>query len=195
MTHLSELTVCESPPISQHSTMTSLRHGLGSFGLMLALISCGGDDDDDTGGGGGGSPGTTPSALEAKLAKCPVVSATSDPAASSCLVGTYEGKTLAGDDCSLQLGEDGAFELSSPKLSVEHTSPENTIFVFGHSAVSDFHQITWKVSDPLTLDTWYELDFEARFGALVPAADRKIQFEVTEHGNDSMQSVVCLLPL
>lgn len=163
---------------------------------MIALAACGGDDDDAGGGSGGsGGGGATPSALEAKLSKCPVISATSDPAASSCLVGTYEGKTLAGEACTLELGEDGAFDLSSPKLSATHTSPENTIFVFGHSAVSDFHQIAWKVSDPLTLDIWYELDFEARFGAQVPAADRKIQFEVTKHSDGAMQSVVCLLPL
>lgn len=162
------------------------------FGLccLLSLSACGGDDSDE------GEEGTaSPSALAAKLGACPVVSTTSDAAASSCLLGTYEGKTLAGETCTLELGADGAFELSSPKLTVSHTSPDNTIFVFGHSAVSDFHQIAWKVSDPLTTETWYELDFEARFGAQVPAADRKVQFEVTEHGPDSMQSVACLLPL
>jgi hypothetical protein len=118
-----------------------------------------------------------------------------DPAASSCLVGTYAGQTLAGDDCTLELGEDGAYELSSPKLNVSHTSPDRTIFVFGHSAVSNYHQIAWKVSDPLTTETFYELDFQALFGAGVPAADRKIQFEVSEYTEDATQSVVCVLPL
>ncbi|MFY0535242.1 hypothetical protein [Nannocystis pusilla] len=68
---------------------------------------------------------------------------------------------------------------------VSHTAPDNTIFVFDHTVVGDYEQIVWKVSDPTSVEPWYELDFQARFGTGVPEADSKIQFEVTEHGESS----------
>lgn len=165
--------------------------------LTLGLVvACGGDDDGsgDSSSGPGGS-GPSPSALEERLAACPDISLTSDPSASACLVGTYEGTTPSGEACSLELGEVGAYEFTSPSLTVSHTAPDKTIFVFDHTSISGFEQLAWKVSDPITLETWYELDFTARFGAGADEATSKIQIEVTEYGEDTTTSVVCVVDL
>jgi hypothetical protein len=165
--------------------------------LTLGLVvACGGDDDGsgDSGSGSGGS-GPSPSALEERLAACPDLSLTSDPSASACLVGTYEGTTPSGEACSLELGEAGAYEFTSPSLSVSHTAPADTIFVFDHTSFGSFEQLAWKVGDPISTETWYELDFEARFGAGADEASSKIQIEVTEHGADTTTSVACVVDL
>lgn len=168
------------------------------FSILIAC-SDGGSDAGDSGTGGSssgsGGSGANASELEERLAECPLLSASSDPTASACLLGTYDGKTLSGQDCSLVLGESGNYDFSSPALDVSHTAPDDTLFVYGHSKFSDTAMLTWKVSDPITLDTWYELSFEARFGAGVPEADSKIQIEVTEHQEDSTTSVVCVVEL
>jgi hypothetical protein len=164
-----------------------------SFGLAVA---CGGDDDGsgDPSSGPGGS-GSTPSALEERLAACPDISRTSDPSASACLVGTYDGTTPSGDACSLELGEAGAYEFVSPTLTVSHTAPPDTIFVFDHTSIGGQELIAWKVSDPISTETWYELDFAARFGAGTDEASSKIQIEVKEYGEDTTTSVVCVVDL
>jgi hypothetical protein len=156
------------------------------LGGLLCLIACESTEDATDGDG---------SALEEQLAECPVLSLSSDPSAGSCLAGTYEGKTPSGEACSLELGEGGTFEFTSPSLVGLHTAPDNTSFIFDHTVIGDFEQIVWKVFDPTSVETWYELDFQARFGAGVPEADSKIQIEVSEHGESSTKSVVCVVEL
>ncbi|WP_437743068.1 hypothetical protein WME73_48305 [Sorangium sp. So ce302] len=187
--------------------MTSSSHGMNparrrsylAFVPVLTLglvVACGGDDDgsgDSSSGSGGSSPSL--SALEERLAACPDLSLTSDPSASACLVGTYEGTTPSGEACSLELGEAGAYEFTSPSLSVSHTAPDDTIFVFDHTSIGGFEQLAWKVSDPISIETWYELDFTARFGTGADEATSKIQIEVTEYGEDTTTSVVCVVDL
>jgi hypothetical protein len=164
------------------------------------LVACGDDDGDSAESGAGGtagSGGTTGvgSPLLERLGDCPLISQTSDPTAASCLVGRYEGTTPSGAACSLELGEEGAYEFESPTLNVSHTSPDETIFVYGRSSLSGYEQVVWKVSDPLSLETWYELSFEARYGTGVAEADSKIEIEVTEHAEDSLDSAVCVVNL
>jgi hypothetical protein len=172
-------TAFSSSPSSTMSTAVVL-------GGLLCLIACESKEDATDGGG---------SAFEEQLAECPVLSLSSDPSAGACLAETYEGKTPSGEACSLELREGGTYEFTSPSLVVSHTAPDNTIFVFDHTVVGDYEQIVWKVSDPTSVEPWYELDFQARFGTGVPGADSKIQFEVTEHGESSTKSVVCVVEL
>ncbi|KYF80589.1 hypothetical protein BE11_19850 [Sorangium cellulosum] len=160
------------------------------------VVACGGDDDGagDSSSGSGGS-GSIPSALEERLAACPDISQTSDPSVSACLVGTYDGTTPSGEACSLELGEAGAYEFVSPSLTVSHTAPPDTIFVFGHMSFGGYEQVEWKVSDPISVETWYELDFSARFGTGADEASSKIEMEVTEYGEGTTTSAVCVVDL
>lgn len=159
-----------------------------------ALGACGDDGDDKDPAGKPDGGGTSPSALIEKLSACPVINNTSDPSASLCLLGKYDGKTLSGESCSLTLSADGGYSFDSPKLNVVHTSPDKTIFIFGHQSYSGFHQLSWKVADPIDTDTFYDLDFTARFGTGVPAADTKIEIEVIEHA-DTNTTVSCIVTL
>lgn len=88
--------------------------------------------------------------------------------ASACLAGTYRGETLSGDACTLTVGEGNSFEFDSPVLTVSYTPHSDVDLIFSHSSHSDSQQVIWMVSDPTSNETWYELDFEARFGAYVP---------------------------
>lgn len=166
--------------------------------LALLLVSacasaCGGSDDpapDDSPG-----PNEEPSlgAVEQKLAACALVATTSDPTASACIEGTYTGKTLSDGDCSLTIGNVGAYTFTSPTLSVTSTPQGNSIFVFDHTSFGGFGMVTWKVSDPLSSDTWDELDFTAQYGEAAPAANRKLDIEVTRHTADATTAVKCVV--
>lgn len=172
------------------------------------LLACNGGetDSDDGGGAAGGSSGSGGaaagtggssggSALVTRLSACPVVGTSSDPTASVCLVGSYEGKTLGGEDCTLTLGEDGAYEFTSPTLSHDRLPIDDTLFVYDYTKVQETNLLTWFVNDPLSADVYYELDFEARFGAQIPESDRKIEIEVSRTTTDTMDSVVCIVEL
>lgn len=174
-----------------------LRSCLGTSALSWAVAfgaaACGDD--------GAESPETestteepSASALEEKLSQCPTAQNTSDPTASACLEGTYEGTTFAGDACSLAIGDVGAFTFTSATLTVTSTPKDDSIFVFAHSAVGQFGQVGWVVSDPLSTDEWYELNFTGRYGETVPAADRKIEISVTRNSADARTSVTCTVP-
>lgn len=167
---------------------------LGTCALTLVVavgaVGCG-DDGGDAPETEGPSDGPSISALEEKLSKCPTAQNTSDPTASACLEGTYEGTTFAGDPCSLTIGDVGAFTFTSATLTVTSTPKDDSIFVFAHSAVGTFGQVGWIVSDPLSTEDWYELDFMGRYGEMVPAGDRKIEISVTRNGSDAMTSVTC----
>lgn len=153
----------------------------------LGVVACG----DDGGGSETQDETGSLSALEEKLAKCPTVQTTSDPTASACLEGTYTGKTFSGETCSLTIGDVGAYTFTSPTVTVGSTPLDDSIFVFGHTLVGDFGQLTWMVSDPLSTETWYDFEFSARYGEMVPANDRKIEIEVQRHDADSMTAVTC----
>lgn len=177
---------------------------------IVALVSgCGSETTGDGGGGagpadggasgtGGGASGGSSGEGEAlieRLSACPVVSLTSDPSASECLVGSYTGETLGGDACTLTLGENGAYEFTSPALSHDRTPLDDTIFVYDYTRVQETNLIGWSVDDPLSADTFYELDFRARFGSQVPASDRKIEIQLKQTTADTMSSVACIIEL
>lgn len=164
--------------------------------LALSAVACSDDDDSSDGSGGGSSTGgsaATGSELEAKLSACPVVSTSSDPAASTCLVGTYSGKTLAGEDCSLEVKADNAYEYTSPTLTVSYSAPADATLLFDHANVQGYEGLKWIVSDPIASEAFYDLDFTARFGTGVPDTDRKIEIEVTENGADAKTSSSCIV--
>jgi hypothetical protein len=159
------------------------------------MTGCGDDDasaeEAEEEPNGATEPGDGLSATESKLASCPTVQTTSDPTASACIEGTYTGKTFSDETCSLTIGEEGAYTFTSPTLSVTSTPQADSIFVFGHSLVGDFGQLTWMVSDPLSTEAFYDMEFSARYGEQVPDNDRKIEIEVQRTDADSMTSVTC----
>jgi hypothetical protein len=170
--------------------------------LLLVLGGCGGESGDTEGGGAGGSSpssggssGTAPSELVTRLLACPELSVSSDPAASECLIGTYEGKTVGGDDCTLVLGSNGAYEFTSPLLSHDRAPLDDTTFVYDYTKVLDTHLLAWAVNDPLSSGTFYELGFQAKFGSQIPEGDRKIQFDLTRYTEGTTTSVTCTLDL
>lgn len=173
--------------ISGRKTMGAI-----ALGAILALVGCGDDGEASaTDEPNGANEPSGLSAIESKLAKCPAVQTTSDPTASACIEGTYTGKTFSGETCSLTIGEVGAYTFTSPTLSVTSTPQPDTIFVFGHTLISTFGQLTWMVSDPIASDEFYDLEFTARYGDMVPANDRKIEIEVQRNDADSMTAVTC----
>lgn len=157
--------------------------------VLAASINCGGGD---------GSPDTDApgkSDLQKRLAACPVVSTSTDPAASVCLTGSYSGTTLGGEVCTLVVRSGNAFDFASSTLSFSYTPVANTLLLFDHSSTQGSHQLFWSVSDPVANTLWREMDFKGRFGTYVPPADTKIQIDVTEHRADGMGSVSCIVPL
>lgn len=185
--------------MSRLPKLVSCLFTLGLFSTQL--LACGGEEDPSDGSGstGGSSAsggGPSGSALTDKLAACPEISTTSDKTASECLEGTYEGKDLAGNLCTLTIGEAGVFDFNSDTLEVPLSPKPDAIYVYGHTVARGFHQIHWSVSDPLSIETHYEMDFSAIFDDTdVAGIDEEIEFEVTEYAEDSTTSVVCTLPL
>jgi hypothetical protein len=161
---------------------------------LVGLAGCGDDggSSETTEPGGSNAPSGL-SDIEAKLAECPTVQTTSDATASACIEGTYTGKTLSGETCTLTIGDVGAYTFTSPTLSVTSTPQPDSIFVFGHNLVSSFGQLKWMVSDPIATEAFYDLDFSALYGEMVPANDRKIEIEVQRNDAESMTSVACIV--
>ena len=158
---------------------------------MVLLPGCSGDDD----AAEGGAPAPAESALVTKLAACPVVQTSEDPAASACLEGTYEGKTLAGEACTLTIRGGGAYDFASPALTYTYAPSERTIRVFSHGSTSNTHQVGWRISDPVQTGTSYELKFDAAFGEYTPAGGKKIDFEATRSVDGARSSSSCTLAL
>ncbi|MHA0041083.1 hypothetical protein [Deinococcus sp. PEB2-63] len=159
--------------------------------LPLLLAACG--------GGGTSTPSPTPTptqgnAITTRLAACPVVNASSDPAASSCLAGTYAGQTLSGAACALTVAADGAYTFTSPTLTYSFTPTPQAIRVFGRQALPDLNQVIWLIDDPLTATEPKELDFHATWGRGAPSVKLDIQGTKRLAGGGST-SVACTVPL
>lgn len=159
--------------------------------LPLLLAACG--------GGGTSTPSPTPTptpgnAITTRLAACPVVNTSSDPAASSCLAGTYAGKTLGGAACSLTVAADGSYTFASPTLTYSFTPTPQAIRVFGHQTLPDLNQVIWLIDDPLTATEPKELDFHATWGRNAPSVKLDIQGTKRLAGGGST-SVTCTVPL
>jgi hypothetical protein len=163
------------------------------------LLGCGDEDTETESSATGTSTSTTDTgatnALEAKLSACPVINMTTDKLAAACLKGTYEGKDLAGNACTLTLGDGGAFDLASATITRSFTPQPDAIFVFGHSVIGGYEQVVLKVSDPLTQDPNVEIDFTAKFGTGVPDVDAKIDYEVAETSMGVKKSILCTVKL
>lgn len=162
-----------------------------------ALTACGGGGSaPNPGPGPNPNPGPTPgpgSAITTRLAACPVVNNSSDPAASACLAGTYSGKTLSGGDCSLAVQANGSYTYTSGALSYTYTPTPQSIRVFGHSSLSGGHQVIWLISDSTSANEARDLDFLARWGSgLTP----KLEISATKYlaGGGSVSST-CTLSL
>jgi len=169
-------------------TASSLSASLLTFLVAAsALVACGGGSAD-------GSE-TSPSALAARMSKCPALTVTQDDTAATCLIGSYEGETLAGEACSLGVLANNAFEFISPKLSVSFTAPAGKAFVYSYTSIQEVNQLFWSVSEPFSAATYYNLDFTAGWGANYPATDRKITIEVAENTADVDTTVVCVVKL
>jgi hypothetical protein len=170
--------------------MNSSRAYLVASLLVSALATASGCSDGDGSGSGPGSE------AEQRMTACPVTSVTSDVTASACLTGAFNGTTLSGGACSLTVGAAGAYEFTSPTLTISYTPSARTIFVFGHNLVQGFHQIEWRVADPIMSGIAHELDFSARFGDNVPNNDAKIEIEGTTRAADGgSTSVACIVSL
>lgn len=165
-----------------------------AIACLVGMAGCGDGDSSEEEESNGPDESNEPSglsAIEAKLASCPTVQTTSDPTASACIEGTYTGETFSGDECSLTIGEVGAYTFTSPTLSVTSAPQADSIFVFGHNLVSEFGQLTWMVSDPISTEAFYDLEFTALYGETVPETDRKIDIELQRRDADSTTSVTC----
>lgn len=158
--------------------------------LPLLLAACGRSGTTST-----PSPTPTPgNAITTRLAACPVVNTSSDPAASSCLAGTYAGQTLSGAACALTVAADGAYTFTSPTLTYSFTPTTQAIRVFGRQALPDLNQVIWLIDDPLTATEPKELDFHATWGRGAPSVKLDIQGTKRLAGGGST-SVTCTVPL
>ncbi|GAA5531718.1 hypothetical protein [Deinococcus aluminii] len=164
--------------------------------LALTLSACGGGSAPNPNPGPNPSPNPNPnptpgSGITARLAACPVVNNSSDPAASACLAGTYAGKTLSGADCSLTVRADGGYDYASPTLSYTFAASAQSIRIFGHNAIQGAQQVIWLIDDPMTANEPKELDFEARWGTgMTP----KLEIQAMKHltGGGSVSSTCTL---
>lgn len=160
--------------------------------LSCLTVGCGdGGGSDDKGDNGGEDTGKPSDSPRDKLKDCPLVKTSSDPSASACLVGTYKGQTLMGDACTLTVGKGNTYTFAAPGLSVSYSPPEDALLLFSHTSAGDNRQVIWKVGDPVDTETWYELDFTARFGG--QDAINEIEIEVRER--PEIKSVTCIVPL
>ncbi|GGR83398.1 hypothetical protein [Deinococcus sedimenti] len=159
--------------------------------LPILLAACGGTPSPSP------NPAPTPTpgnAITTRLAACPVVNTSSDPAASSCLAGTYTGTTLSGSACSLTVAADGAYTFTSPTLTYSFTPTAQAIRVFGHQTLPDLHQVIWLIDDSVTATEPKELDFHATWGRGAPSV--KLDIQGTKHlAGGGSTSVTCTVPL
>lgn len=160
-------------------------------GLALTACSSGGAPTPPSGG-----VTTGDAVVRARLANCAVVTNSADPAASDCLVGTYAGRTLSGDACSLEVRANGAYDYRAPNLTYTYTPTARTLRVFGHHAVGGDHQVVWLISDPIQASDAFDLDFQAVFGPNADALGKKIEVKaekITDGGG--RVSSTCLVPI
>jgi hypothetical protein len=171
----------------------SLKPGIHALFLLSCLaVGCGdGDASEGNGGDNNDDTGKPSNSLREKLESCPLVMTSSDPTASACLVGTYQGQTLTGEACSLTVGQANTYTFAGPGLAVSYTPPEDVLLLFSHTSVGDNSQVIWKVGDPVDTETWYELDFTARFGG--QHATNGIEIEVRQRPENN--AVTCIVPL
>lgn len=86
--------------------------------------------------------------------------------------------TLDGKTCTLTVRADSTYDFTSPNLTYSYTPKSNGFRVFNHiNPQGDNHQVLWSINDPLSADTVYELDFEARFGSLLGANDQYLEIK------------------
>ena len=123
-----------------------------AFLLVVTALGVGCGDDDPAAAGGAAAEPTPASPLAAKLAACPVVQTSEDPAASACLEGTYEGETLAGEACTLVVRAGGAYDFASPALVVSSAPQDRTIRVFSHAERSA-RTVAWRLAEALQTGT------------------------------------------
>jgi hypothetical protein len=134
------------------------------------------------------------SAIEQRLAKCPAIR-TSDPSASACLAATYEGKTPGGEACTVIVGQNGAYQFSSPALQVSRSAPAGTTFSFNHTALDGFNLLSFSVSEPFMLNAAsYRFSFEADFGTRVEDSESTLQIELDESGPTS-RTAMCIVDI
>lgn len=143
--------------------------------LLLALLgasiltACGG-------GGSGGNPNPGGgNAIRDRLVACPLVMQSSDPAASACLAGTYTGKTLSNETCSLVVEASGNYQFTSAALSYAYSATTKSIRVFGHQNVGGLHQVIWLISDPIQAADSFDLNFHYADGL-----GKKLEIEATK---------------
>ncbi|WP_135228202.1 hypothetical protein [Deinococcus fonticola] len=166
--------------------------------LATLLSACGGGGGGGTGNGGGdgGNGGTGNTALQTKLAACPVLSQSSDPSASACLTGTYTGTNPAGAACSFTIRADGSYDFTSPTLTYSYTPTAKSFRLFDHSSLQGAHQVLWSMNDPIQTVTSYEVDFIARFGTGFTGALSKIEIKAEKINPDSSRvNATCVVPL
>lgn len=170
-------------------------------GVIVALVltgmltACGGGSTTPSGGNTGGNTGgsTGNTTLRARFAACPIASMSSDPAASTCLAGTYTLSTLDGKACTLTVRADGSYDFASPTLTYTFTPKPSGFRLYNHAnPAGDTHQVLWKVSDPITTDADYDLTLEARFGPGLSASDQYLEVQ-TERvaANQTRTNVTC----
>jgi hypothetical protein len=129
-------------------------------------------------GGGSGAPDPKPdpvNQVRTRLVACPVVDQSSDPTASTCLAGTYLGKTLANADCKLVIEASGNYQFTSPALSYNYVATLNTIRVFSHQNAAGQHQILWLMNDPVQRGDAFDLKFSYADGL-----GKKLEMEGTK---------------
>ncbi|MBZ9712967.1 hypothetical protein [Deinococcus multiflagellatus] len=177
-----------------------MRHTLLTTAALLPLLlaAC-------TGGGGapaptpGPTPNPTPapgpgSALTTRLAACPQVMNSSDPAATACLAGTYSGKTLANAACTVTIRADGSYDFDTPTLKYTHAPAASAIRIFTHQvSVGPTHTLIWLMSDSASANPAYEMDFKAQFGTY--AQPPQVTIEGTQRIGNAQTSASCVLPL
>lgn len=134
----------------------------------------------------GGSSG----GIITRLSGCTPVNQSSDPAASACLAGTYSGKTISNQTCSLTVRADGGYDYASPTLNYTYMPTSKTIRVFGYNSLSGFNQIVWIISDSVQTTAMYDLNFTARWGT--STGNPPVEIKATK---DITTSSTCLVPL
>lgn len=144
--------------------------------VLTLLVSCGGGSTPTPNPDPGGN-----SALKTKLAACPVVHNSSDPADSACLTGTYTGKKSDNTPCSLTLRANGSYDFSSSNLTYSYTPTSESFRLMIHSSAQGNHTLVWGIIDTYSVPDAKELNFQASFGPYVDSSMTKIEIKATHH--------------
>ncbi|WP_027482340.1 hypothetical protein [Deinococcus pimensis] len=163
-------------------------------GLLAALLltACSGAPSAPTGPTTGGG---TDQALRAKLVACPTVSNSSDPTASTCLAGTYTGRTPAGAACTLSVRTDGSYDYVSPTLTSTYTPTPATIRLFSHQASGGDNVVLWNLSDPASADPASSLDLSVAFGPNYDTLARKLELKAERVQGGGRTSSTCIVDI